>query len=130
MRINESQENIVALSDIREKKLRALSPFGPVRAGLTTWPDQETPKEDPLVQLLELLNSLESAVESLNYKSFTAYATLALATENLRAALYDTVTQEDGTSMATCTRCGEKVDEDELATYGDWKLCDICQEDI
>jgi hypothetical protein len=96
VRIEESLSNIVELSDIRQEKLRASSPFGPVRAGLTTWPDQETPREDPLVQLLELLNSLESAVESLNYKSFTAYATLATATENLRAALYDTVTQEDG----------------------------------
>ena len=95
--MKESSENIVALSDIRERKLRALSPYGPVRAGLTTWPDHATPKDDPLVQLLELLNSLESAVENLNYKSFTAYDTLATATENLRAVLYDTVTGEGGT---------------------------------
>jgi hypothetical protein len=46
---------------------------------------------------LELLNSLESVVESLNFKSFTAYDTLATATENLRAVLYDTVTGEGGT---------------------------------
>jgi hypothetical protein len=46
---------------------------------------------------LELLNSLESAVENLNYKSFTAYDTLATATENLRAVLYDTVTGGAGT---------------------------------
>jgi len=97
MRIEESQRDIVKLSDIREKKLRALSPYGPVKAGLTTWPDQETPKDDPLVRLLELLNSLESAVESLNYKSFTAYATLNIALEDLRAVLYDTVTREAGT---------------------------------
>jgi hypothetical protein len=95
--MKESSENIVALSDIRERKLRASSPYGPVRAGLTTWPDHATPKDDPLVQLLELLNSLESAVENLNYKSFTAYDTLATATENLRAVLYDTVTGEGGT---------------------------------
>jgi hypothetical protein len=95
--MRESLENIVALSGIRERKLRALSPYGPVKAGLTTWPDHATPKDDPLVQLLELLNSLESAVENLNYKSFTAYDTLATATENLRAVLYDTVTGEGGT---------------------------------
>jgi hypothetical protein len=95
--MRESLENIVTLSDIRERKLRASSPYGPVRAGLTTWPDHATPKEDPLVQLLELLNSLENAVENLNYKSFTAYDTLATATENLRAVLYDTVTSEAGT---------------------------------
>jgi hypothetical protein len=95
--MKESLENIVTLSDIRERKLRASSPYGPVRAGLTTWPDHATPKEDPLVQLLELLNSLENAVENLNYKSFTAYDTLATATENLRAVLYDTVTGGAGT---------------------------------
>jgi hypothetical protein len=95
--MRESLENIVTLSDIRERKLRASSPYGPVRAGLTTWPDHATPKDDPLVQLLELLNSLESAVENLNYKSFTAYDTLATATENLRAVLYDTVTDSAGT---------------------------------
>jgi hypothetical protein len=91
MRTEESQENIVVLSDIRERKLRALSPYGPVKAGLTTWP--RTSKE---VQLMELLNSLEREVESLNCKSFTAYATLMLATENLRAVLYDTVMLEGG----------------------------------
>jgi hypothetical protein len=95
--MKESLENIVVLSGIRERKLRASSPYGPVKAGLTTWPDHATPKDNPLVQLLELLNSLESAVENLNYKSFTAYDTLATATENLRAVLYDTVTGEGGT---------------------------------
>ena len=97
MKTNESQGNIVALSDIREKKLRACSPYGPVKVGLTIWPDRETPKENQLVQLLELLNSLENAVENLNYKSFTAYDTLARATENLRAELYDIVIEEGGT---------------------------------
>jgi hypothetical protein len=92
MRTEESQENIVALSDIRERKLRALSPYGPVKAGLTTW--QRTSKE---VQLMELLNSLEREVENLNCKSYTAYATLMLATENLRAVLYDTAMLEGGT---------------------------------
>lgn len=96
MKINESQENIVVLSDIREKKQRALSPFGPVRAGLTTSPGQETVKVDQLAQLSELLSSLENVVERLNYKSFTAYATLMLATENLRAVAYDTLIEPAG----------------------------------
>jgi len=95
--MKESQENIVALSDIREKKLRASSPYGPVKAGLTTLPGQEIVKESPLARLSELLNSLENEVEKLNYKSFEAYATLMLATENLRAVLYDTLIEEDGT---------------------------------
>ena len=97
MRIEESQENIVVLSDIREKKLRASSPYGPVRAGLTTLPDQGTVRADQLQQLSVLLNSLESVVERLNYKSFTAYATLATALEGVRVALYDTVIEEAGT---------------------------------
>jgi hypothetical protein len=97
MKIEESQENIVALSVIRERKLRALSPYGPVKAGLTTLPDQGTVKVDQLQQLSELLNSLESVVERLNYKSFEAYATLMLATENLRAVAYDTLIAPAGT---------------------------------
>lgn len=98
MKTNESHENIVELSDIREKKLRALSPYGPVKAGLTTWQGRETARAGQLAQLSELLRSLENLVDNLNYKSFTAYATLATATENLRAALYDTVLREDGTN--------------------------------
>ena len=97
MRTEESQGNIVALSDIREKKLRASSPFGPLKVGLITWQDREIVKDDQLAQLSGLLNSLENVVESLNYKSFEAYATLMLATENLRAVLYDTVIRKDGT---------------------------------
>jgi hypothetical protein len=95
--MKELQENIVALSDIRERKLRALSPYGPVKAGLTTLPGQEIVKVSQLAQLSELLNSLEREVERLNYKSFEAYATLSIATENLRAAVYDIVTDSDFT---------------------------------
>jgi hypothetical protein len=40
---------------------------------------------------------LESEVERLNYKSFEAYATLSIATENLRAVVYDTVIDSAGT---------------------------------
>ena len=91
MKTNESQENIVALSDIREKKLRALSPYGPVKAGLTT-----LPRTDTEVRLTELLSSLESAVATLESKSYTALDTLVIAIEGARVALSDT-TQEDGT---------------------------------
>ena len=90
MRTGESHENIVELSDIREKKLRALSPYGPVKAGLTTLP---TTNE---VRLMELLNSLENVVHDLNYKSFTVYDTLNTAIQGVRAALCG-ITQEDGT---------------------------------
>ena len=69
----------------------ALSPFGPVRAGLTT--SQITNE----ARLTELLNSLESVVANLNYKSFTVYDTLVIATENLRVALSNIATDADGT---------------------------------
>ena len=91
MRTGESQENIVKLSDIREGKLRALSPYGPVKAGLTTLP---TTNE---VRLMELLNSLENVVHDLNYKSFTVYDTLNTAIQGVRVALSRSTIEEDGT---------------------------------
>ena len=69
----------------------ASSPYGPVRAGLTT--SQITQE----ARLTELLNSLESVVDNLNYKSFTVYDTLVIATENLRVALSNIATDADGT---------------------------------
>jgi hypothetical protein len=69
------------------------SPYGPVRAGLTT--SQTTPDQ----RLTELLNSLENEVANLNYKSFTVYDTLVIATENLRVALSNIATDADGTDI-------------------------------
>ena len=94
MKINESQENIVRLSDIRREKSRALSPYGPVKAGLTTLP--RTSEE---VRLMELLSSLESVVETLNFKSFTVYDTLNTAIEGVRAALLLSTIDEAGTDI-------------------------------
>ena len=93
MRTGESQGNIVKLSDIRRERENALSPYGPVRAGLTT--SQRTSEE---VRLMELLNSLESVVESLNFKSFTVYDTLNTAIEGVRAALLLSTIEEGGTN--------------------------------
>ncbi len=90
MRTKQSHENIVALSDIRQDKLRALSPYGPVKAGLTTLPRTSE------VRLTELLNSLEKIVQDLNYKSFTVLSTLVTATKTIVAERYDIVTGEDG----------------------------------
>jgi len=92
VRTNESQENIVKLSDIRREKSRALSPYGPVKAGLTT-----LPKTSEEVRLMELLSSLENVVEKLNFKSFTVYDTLNTAIEDLRVALSASTIEEDGT---------------------------------
>jgi hypothetical protein len=62
-----------------------------VRAGLTI---SQTTNE---ARLSELLSSLESVVESLNYKSLEVYDTLNIATENLRVALSNIATDEVGT---------------------------------
>ena len=78
-------------SDTTNSRSSASSPYGPVRAGLTT--SQITNE----ARLTELLNSLESVVASLNYKSFTVYDTLVIATENLRVALSNIATDEAGT---------------------------------
>jgi hypothetical protein len=74
------------------------SPYGPVNPASTTWLAQETLRANQEARLLELLNSLESVVDNLNFKSFTAYDTLVIATEAVRVALLDTQTDEAGTN--------------------------------
>ena len=69
------------------------SPYGPVRAGLTT--SQITQDQ----RLSELLSSLESVVENLNYKSFTLYDMLNTAIEEISAVLSGTQIEEDGTDV-------------------------------
>ena len=71
-------------------KSDVLSPYGPVRAGLTT---SQTTQE---AQLMELLNSLESVVDNLNFKSFTVYDTLVTAMEGVRVALKATPIESAG----------------------------------
>ena len=93
MRTDEQLTSLVELSDIRKQKQRALSPYGPVRAGLTT--SQTTLDQ----QLTELLSCLENVVENLNYRSFTAYDTLNTAIQGVRVALSDIVTDEAGTDI-------------------------------
>jgi hypothetical protein len=89
---SESQENIVVLSDIRSERQRASSPYGPVRAGLTT--SQRTSRDQALT---ELLSSLENVVADLNSKSYTALDTLAIAIQGARVALSGTAIDEAGT---------------------------------
>ena len=75
----------------------APSPYGPVSPGSTTLLAQETLRANQLVQLSELLNSLESVVENLNYKSFTLYDTLNTVIEEVSAVLSGTQIDEAGT---------------------------------
>ena len=79
-------------------KFNASSPYGPVNPASTTLLAQETLRANQEARLLELLNSLESVVDNLNFKSFTAYDTLVIAMEGVRAALSDTPIDEGGTN--------------------------------
>jgi hypothetical protein len=68
-----------------------------VNPASTTLLAQETLRANQEARLTELLNSLESVVDNLNFKSFTVYDTLNTAMENLRVALSNIATEEDGT---------------------------------
>ena len=92
MRTDESLSNIVELSGIQSERRRALSPYGPVRAGLIT-----SPKTSAEAQLTELLNSLENVVASLNSKSCTVLDTLEEGIVAARVALYGFTTDTTGT---------------------------------
>ena len=61
-----------------ESSKRALSPFGPVRAGLTT-----TQRTNTVHQLTELLNYLEKQVEILENKSLKVLCTSLTDTTHL-----------------------------------------------
>ena len=74
----------------------ALSPYGPVRAGLTT---SQTTNDQ---QLTELLNSLERKVATLVSKSSTLCDTLNTVTQEVSAVLSNTQTEEDGTDADRC----------------------------
>ena len=69
----------------------ALSPFGPVRAGLTTW--QTT--NDPV--LTELLSSLEREVATLVSKSCTVLDTCNTVTQEVSAVLSSIAIEGAGT---------------------------------
>ena len=84
-------------SDTTNSRESVRSHFGPVNPASTTLLAQETLRVNQLAQLSELLSSLESVVESLNYKSFTLYDTLNTAIEAVSAALSDTQIESVGT---------------------------------
>ena len=96
MRIEESQENIVVLSDIRRERGRASTPFGPLNPASTTLVAQETHRANQEARLMVLLSSLESEVATLESKYCTALDTLTHAIKNLRVVLSPTINQEDG----------------------------------
>jgi len=78
-------------SDTTNNRESVLSPYGPVRAGLTTL---QTTNDQ---QLTELLSSLEREVASLVSKSSTLCDTLNIVTQEVSAALSSIATDEAGT---------------------------------
>ena len=83
---------------VRERS-SVCSPYGPVNPASTTLLAQETLRANQEARLLELLNSLESVVDNLNYKSCTALDTLVIATEAVRVALKATPIESAGTDL-------------------------------
>jgi len=78
-------------SDTTNNRESVLSPYGPVRAGLTTL---QTTNDQ---QLTELLSSLEREVATLVSKSSTLCDMLSTATAEVSAALSSIATDEAGT---------------------------------
>ena len=70
-----------------------LSPFGPVRAGLTTW----QPTSNQVLE--ELLSSLEREVANLVSKSSTLCDTLSTATAEVSAVVSNIAIDEAGTEV-------------------------------
>ena len=80
-------------SDTTTVRSNALSPYGPVRAGLTTW---QTTQDQ---QLTELLSSLEREVANLLSKSSTLCDMLSTVTAEVSAAVSSTVIEGAGTDV-------------------------------
>ena len=101
--IESSQRTTLRLvSGGKEKSGSAYSPFGPVRAGLTT---MQRTNEDQV--LTELLNSLERKIAGLNFKSYEVLNILINATTHL---------VEPGNSFSStsttdtiCDKCGNDL---------------------
>lgn len=91
--MSEWPDNIVKLSDIRQRKLNASSPFGPLRVGLIT--SRITHDR----ALTELLNDLEKRVKTLQSKSFTVLDTCNTAINRARVALSYSTEREGGISI-------------------------------
>jgi hypothetical protein len=76
-----------------------LSPFGPVRAGLTITPDLLTARASQDQQLSALLNTLERQAEILLLKSFAALDTFLTDTTHL---VEPTLSREGTTTTNLC----------------------------
>jgi hypothetical protein len=77
--------------DTVSSRSRALSPYGPVKVGLTTLPITNDQR------LTELLSCLERKIAELNTKSYTVLDTLTTVTQGISVALNDTQIESGGT---------------------------------
>ena len=75
----------------------ALSPYGPVRAGLTNTPDLSIVRAEQDQVLSELLNTLERQVETLLFKSCEALDIFLTDTTHL---VEPTISREDTTGIS------------------------------
>ena len=83
-KIKSSQSvTLTLLSGGREMSEPVLSPYGPVRAGLTIMPDHSMPRENLDQVLLVLLNTLERKAEILLRKSCEVLDTFLTDTTHL-----------------------------------------------
>jgi hypothetical protein len=83
-KIKSSQSvTLTLLSGGREMSEPVLSPYGPVRAGLTIMPDLSTIRASQDQQLSELLNTLERKAEILLRKSCEALDTFLTGSTHL-----------------------------------------------
>lgn len=80
----------------KAKSGSALTPFGPVRAGLTITPSHLTQRENLDRELTELLNSLEKGLVELTSKYYEACDTYITVTHRL-VTLTGTHSKEGGT---------------------------------
>jgi len=97
MRTENWQSNMRGLRLVGEEESGpVLSPYGPVKAGLTTSHSHLTQRVKQDQVLSELLNCLEREVESLNSKYCEAYVTLMSVMEHL-ARLTNLLSEKDTT---------------------------------
>lgn len=81
------------------RKHAALSPFGPVRAGLITTQDHATRRASQEAALMELLSSLEREVVTLQSRFYTVYDTLNDVTQKVSALLSASTESTAGTEV-------------------------------
>ena len=93
-----------------------------------------TMKEQMEAELQEMIRTLEKAngalarIFNVEERCSTCHKVKDQFSKEWEYAQCETCSMED--EMAACTRCGQEVESESLVSYGDWKLCELCQGDI